>query len=192
MESSPPPADPNTAWRRAGGSAALAAAAVAAARAPLPSRRRFSAALALRSPAGGGPRRRELYVTSKLWPSDHARVREACLGSLRALRLDRLDLYLLHWPPSDDGSLERLWRCMESLVAEGLATSIGVCNCSARRLDALFALRPAVAPAVNQVEVHPGWRNEAPSRGGRAGRAGLDFERDNRLLRAARSVLQPC
>ena len=51
---------------------------------------------------------------------------------------------------------------------EGLATSIGVCNCSARRLDALFALRPAVAPAVNQVEVHPGWRNEAPSRGGRA------------------------
>ena len=48
-------------------------------------------------------------------------------------------------------------------MAEGLATSIGVCNCSARRLDALFALRPAVAPAVNQVEVHPGWRNEAPS-----------------------------
>ena len=46
--------------------------------------------------ASGGLRRSDLFVTSKCWNSEHGRVREACVRSLRALRLDYLDLYLMH------------------------------------------------------------------------------------------------
>jgi diketogulonate reductase-like aldo/keto reductase len=110
--------------------------------------------------ANGRVRREELFVTSKLWNSDHTRVRDACIASLRALQLDRLDLYLVHWPPRDASAMLETWRQMEALVAEGLVASIGVCNCSVRKLQAIVDAAPAVLPAVNQVEAHPGWRNE--------------------------------
>mmetsp|Transcript_18611 Transcript_18611/g.52027 ORF Transcript_18611/g.52027 Transcript_18611/m.52027 type:complete len:328 (+) Transcript_18611:1-984(+) len=117
-----------------------------------------------RALAAGEVARQDLFVTSKLWPADVAagRVREACLSSLRALQLDRLDLYLMHWPPSGgDSKLLEAWRQMEELVEDGLATSIGVSNFSRRRLALLLDSPDVrVPPAVNQVEAHPGWRNQ--------------------------------
>ena len=105
--------------------------------------------------ASGTVTRGELFVTSKLWNGDHRRVREACLRSLRALRLDRLDLYLVHWPVASGqargADLRDTWRGMEALVAEGLVTSIGVANLSAAKLTALLAGAPHIVPAVNQV-----------------------------------------
>ena len=78
----------------------------------------------------GRVRRADLFVTSKLWISDArpANVRAACLASLRALQLDRLDLYLLHWPPPSMTDLEPIWRELEALVTDGLVVSIGVAN----------------------------------------------------------------
>lgn len=114
-----------------------------------------------RALSAGDVSRRELFVTSKLWTSDFGRVRQACMRSLRELQLDRLDLYLIHWPPSDDHLLLQTWRQMEGLVAEGLVTSIGVSNCSIRKLGLILDdPKLGVAPAVNQVERHPGWRNQ--------------------------------
>lgn len=99
--------------------------------------------------------RDEMFVTSKLWNTAHAHVRVACLDTIRALRLDYLDLYLIHWPVASGASagtsLSDTWRQMESLVADGLVRAIGVSNFSQEKLKGVLgdpALR--VAPAVNQ------------------------------------------
>ncbi|KDD76806.1 aldo-keto reductase, partial [Helicosporidium sp. ATCC 50920] len=112
--------------------------------------------------------RKELFVCSKLWNTDHAapRVREACLRSLKALQLDYLDLYMVHWPvtgiagPEIRPSLEETWSAMEALVSEGLVRSLGVSNFGRRKLERLLACA-RIPPAVLQVEAHPYWRNDA-------------------------------
>ena len=104
---------------------------------------------------GSGIDRAELYVTTKVWNSDHGRdaTRKACHESLSKLGLDYLDLYLIHWPvPSHDMYVET-WQAMEELRDEGLIRSIGVCNFNEEHLDRLAADTDTV-PAVNQVELH--------------------------------------
>ncbi len=81
--------------------------------------------------------RKGVFVTSKLW-NDRRRpedVRAACLQSLSDLKLDKLDLYLIHWPVvwkrgtlmqgDDRASLRECWRAMEELVTDGLVSAIG-------------------------------------------------------------------
>ena len=103
--------------------------------------------------------RAQVFVTTKLWNSDHepARVRPAALRMLRDLRLTKVDLLLLHWPLSCDRTcaangtntydcdgrpngvpLADTWRAMEALVDEGLVVSIGVSNFGPKRLAALI------------------------------------------------------
>ncbi len=106
--------------------------------------------------------RDEVFVTTKLWNSDHGtdEARGALEGSLGRLGLDRVDLYLIHWPvPSNDRYVET-WRTMEKLRDEGLVTSIGVSNFNVEHLDRLAAETDTV-PAVNQVEIHPYLQQEA-------------------------------
>jgi diketogulonate reductase-like aldo/keto reductase len=95
-----------------------------------------------------------VFVTTKLWNSDHGydATLRACDASIARLGLGPLDLYLVHWP------VERLrhdtWRAMERLLADGKARAIGVSNYTVRHLDELLA-RAKVPPAVNQVELSP-------------------------------------
>jgi diketogulonate reductase-like aldo/keto reductase len=101
-----------------------------------------------------GVPRDELFVTTKLWNSDHGydATLRACDESLRRLGLDRLDLYLIHWPvPKLRGET---WRAMERILADGKARAIGVSNYTVRHLDELLASANE-PPAVNQVELHP-------------------------------------
>lgn len=117
--------------------------------------------------------RDELWITSKLWNDRHATgdVLPALEETLKALRLDHLDLYLVHWPVSvkpgvhvpktgDDflGPAELplgdTWAGMESTVDAGLARHIGVSNFSAAKLATIGA-DARMQPAVNQVELHP-------------------------------------
>ena len=127
--------------------------------------------------------RSQLFVTSKVWQTNHEphRVREACLNSLRNLGVDYLDLYLMHWPlaweytnpelsplvPTKiiDGcatvkmstagvSIMDTWRAMEELVDAGLVRSIGVSNFSSLQLADLLSYARH-RPAVNQIECHP-------------------------------------
>ncbi|ACL65277.1 2,5-didehydrogluconate reductase [Anaeromyxobacter dehalogenans 2CP-1] len=101
-----------------------------------------------------GVPRDEVFVTTKLWNSDHGydSTLRACDESLRRLGLDRLDLYLVHWPvPKLRGET---WRAMERILAEGKARAIGVSNYTIRHLDELLASANE-PPSVNQVELHP-------------------------------------
>jgi diketogulonate reductase-like aldo/keto reductase len=96
---------------------------------------------------------RSVWVTTKLANGDQgkATARRAFEASLERLGLDRVDLYLLHWP--HELRLES-WRVLEELHAEGLARSIGVSNFLVRHLDELLA-EASVPPAVNQIELSP-------------------------------------
>ncbi len=101
----------------------------------------------------GVPRER-VFVTTKLWNADHGydATLRACDESLSRLGVERVDLYLVHWPV--EGLRGETWRAMEKLLADGKARAIGVSNYTVRHLDELLG-RAKVAPTVNQVELHP-------------------------------------
>lgn len=121
----------------------------------------------------GEVERDDVWVTSKLWSDSHApeHVEPALRRTLEDLRLDRLDLWLVHWPVAfrnglryprraedfhapDDVPLVETWAAMEACVEAGLCRHIGVSNFNVRRLaDLLAGCR--IPPAVDQVERHP-------------------------------------
>ncbi|KAK1412159.1 hypothetical protein QVD17_33172 [Tagetes erecta] len=127
-------------------------------------------------------KREDLFITTKLWNSDHGHVVEACKASLKKLQLDYLDLFLVHFPIAtkhtgigttasaldEDGvldidttiSLETTWHAMEETVSLGLVRSIGISNYD------IFLTRDCLAyskikPAVNQIETHPYFQRES-------------------------------
>jgi diketogulonate reductase-like aldo/keto reductase len=106
--------------------------------------------------ASGVPRD-ELFVTTKLWTTDHGYENALRAGreSLARLGLDRIDLYLIHWPraPSPQARLDS-WRALERLKEEGVCRAIGVSNYTVRHLEELRE-HSATVPAVDQVEFHP-------------------------------------
>jgi diketogulonate reductase-like aldo/keto reductase len=99
-----------------------------------------------------GIAREEIFVTTKLWPSDFFRVRTALQKSLDKLGLSYIDLYLIHWPVPLVRS--GIWKDFEKIYAAGLVRSIGVSNYSVNQLAALAAAAD-IPPAVNQVLFHP-------------------------------------
>lgn len=107
-----------------------------------------------RAIAASGIPREELFVTTKLWNDRQGEAPVALRESLDKLGLDRVDLYLIHWPaPANDRYVEA-WRSLIRLREEGLTTSIGVANFLAPHLERLLA-ETDVAPAVDQIELHP-------------------------------------
>lgn len=122
-----------------------------------------------------GIKREELWVTSKLWNDMHGDgdVLISCAKSLKDLRLDYLDLYLVHWPfpnfhapgasvdsrdpdarPYIHEEFMKVWRQMERLVEMGLVKHIGTSNMTIPKLKLL--LRDAkIKPACNEMELHP-------------------------------------
>src|SRR5215471_6312817 len=95
--------------------------------------------------------RESIFVTTKLWNSDHGNPERALETSLRKLKLDYVDLYLIHYPVR-----QRLqsWRTLELLRERGKARSIGVSNFTIKHLSELLTDTNTI-PAVNQVEFHP-------------------------------------
>ena len=123
-------------------------------------------------------KREDLFITGKLWNSDHdvEIVPKACAHSLSNLGLDYFDLYLIHFPicwkhtgistPSWGSSelgttpLIDTWRAMEELVEKGVCKSIGVSNYPMMLMHDLVT-QAKVQPACNQIEVHAYYQRES-------------------------------
>lgn len=109
-----------------------------------------------RAIAASGLPRDEVFVTTKLWNSDHGydEALRAFDASAGRLGLDTVDLYLIHWPvPSRDRYVET-WKALEKLAADGRVRAIGVSNFTIETLQRIFA-ETGTVPAVNQIELHP-------------------------------------
>jgi 2,5-diketo-D-gluconate reductase A len=100
--------------------------------------------------------REELLVATKIPGRDHGydETIASARGSLHRLGLDRIDLYLIHWPIPRVDRFVDTWRAMIALRDEGLVRSIGVSNFTPAMLTRLID-KTGVVPAVNQVELHP-------------------------------------
>ncbi|WP_040162223.1 aldo/keto reductase [Nigerium massiliense] len=104
--------------------------------------------------ASSGIARDEIFVTTKLGNDRHTDAPAALRESLDKLGLDRVDLYLIHWPVPSRQSFVQAWQSLIELRDQGLATSIGVSNFNEDHLLRIIE-ETGVAPAVNQIEAHP-------------------------------------
>ncbi|KFX03450.1 2,5-diketo-D-gluconic acid reductase [Pectobacterium betavasculorum] len=98
--------------------------------------------------------REEVFITTKLWNGDHTDPQKALEESLRKLRLDYIDLYLIHWPLPQQNTFVDAWRGLIKLQEQGLAKSIGVSNFHIHHLQRLKE-ETGVLPVIDQVELHP-------------------------------------
>lgn len=107
--------------------------------------------------------RDELYVTTKLSTANHRPddVRRSFEQSLRDLRVDYVDLFLMHWPMPNryDGNFPATWSAMAELLSDGRARSIGVSNFQPAHLDRIID-ETGIVPVVNQVEALPYFPND--------------------------------
>ncbi len=129
----------------------------------------------------GGVPREELWITSKVWNDMHGEgdVLVSCATSLRDLKLDYLDLYLIHWPypnyhaPGCDGDSRNpdakafrkdeflsTWRQLEQLVDMGLVKNIGTSNMTIAKFDEVWD-DMRIKPAINEMELHPHFQQQA-------------------------------
>ncbi|MCK5739837.1 aldo/keto reductase [bacterium] len=98
--------------------------------------------------------REQLFITSKVWNSDHGyeNTIRAFDTSLERLGLDYLDLYLIHWPMA--GKSHETWHALEALYQQGRVRAIGVSNFLQPQLEDLLA-QNTIKPMINQLEFHP-------------------------------------
>ena len=108
--------------------------------------------------------RADLWITSKLNNGFHRPddARRAFDETLAKLGLEQLDLFLIHWPLPTlyDGDYVSTWRTLIEFVEDGRTRSIGVSNFQPEHLDRIVA-ETGVVPAVNQIEAHPYFTNDA-------------------------------
>lgn len=111
--------------------------------------------------------REEWIIQDKLWNTcyGYEEAQEACKRSLRKLKTDYLDVYLVHWPATAKQYSNwqeinaETWRGLEQLYKEGYVKAIGVCNFKPHHLIALGKYEQ-ICPVVNQIEFHPGMLQE--------------------------------
>jgi len=109
--------------------------------------------------ASGIPRD-EVFITTKLRNGEHGAAAEAFEASRRALGVEFIDLYLIHWPVPSRALFVEAWRALEKIYAAGGVRAIGVSNFLQDHLDTLLA-ETTVVPAVNQIELHPTFQQAA-------------------------------
>ncbi len=105
-----------------------------------------------------GMARSELFVTTKVWNDEqgYKQTLAAINNSLARLKLDYVDLYLVHWPAPQKSKREETWKAMGDIYKSGKAKSIGVSNYTIELLEEMKQYAK-IPPAVNQIEFHPFW-----------------------------------
>ncbi len=109
--------------------------------------------------AANSLRRTELFITTKLWNDRHTTAHRAFDESLKRLKLDYLDLYLIHWPKPRQNAYIEAWKALVKLKEEEKAKSIGVSNFTVSHLKRIVDAT-GVVPSVNQIELHPGFQQK--------------------------------
>lgn len=115
-----------------------------------------------------GISRDEIFIASKLWKTEmgYDNVKNAFKRTLDNLKTDYLDLYLIHWPLPEPGYKDwkqldkETWRAMEELYREGKIRAIGLSNFLPHHMENILE-DCTVRPAVDQIEYHPGYSQEA-------------------------------
>jgi diketogulonate reductase-like aldo/keto reductase len=115
-----------------------------------------------RAVASCGLPREELFITTKLWNDGqgYASAFREFDASLDRLDMEYVDLYLIHWPKPSRDLYVQTWVALEKLFGEKRARAIGVSNFQITHLERLLA-ETSVVPAVNQIELHPQFQQEA-------------------------------
>lgn len=111
--------------------------------------------------------RNEIFLTTKLWNDAHSydKALKAIDVSLKKLKTDYVDLYLIHWPnPIEfrnnyEKSLIETWRAMEDIYKSGKAKAIGISNFKYNHIELLLD-NCEIAPMVNQIRVYPGYEKK--------------------------------
>ena len=111
-----------------------------------------------------GVKREELFICTKIWDDQKGDVEKALRGSLKALQLDYVDLYIIHWPvclKTEDGKyavdripMHKIWAEMERMVEIGLAKHIGLSNFNFQLTNDLLSYCK-IKPLCNQIELNP-------------------------------------
>jgi 2,5-diketo-D-gluconate reductase A len=109
--------------------------------------------------AASGIPREEIFVTTKLRNGEQGNAHEAFQNSRKALGVEYVDLYLIHWPVPSQGLFTEAWKAMEKLYANSQIRAIGVSNFLADHLETLLP-EADVVPAVNQFESHPTFQQQ--------------------------------
>lgn len=106
----------------------------------------------------GDVSREDLFITSKVWHSHHGaqKAEQAFQESMEKLKLDYLDLYLIHWPWPQGGLYVETFESIARLQGMGQIASIGVANFYEEVLENLID-KTGITPVLNQVELHPGF-----------------------------------
>lgn len=112
--------------------------------------------------------RENFFIVSKLWKTEmgYEKAKKALDDSLRRLGTDYLDVYLIHWPKPDPYSKDwreldlETWRALEELYESGKVRAIGLSNFLPHHIENILS-GCKVKPAVNQLEFHPGYPQEA-------------------------------
>jgi len=103
-----------------------------------------------------GVPRSELFITSKLRNGGHARdlALKSFDDSMKALGLEQLDMFLIHWPVPSQGKFVEAWKTLVELKTQGRIRSIGVSNFNLDHLERIIG-ETGETPVVNQIELHP-------------------------------------
>jgi 2,5-diketo-D-gluconate reductase A len=111
--------------------------------------------------AAGVPRE-ELFITTKLWNDRHGakNALKAFDESLKRLRLEYVDLYLIHWPCPRANLYVETWRALQEIKSSGRARSVGVSNFKIPHLERIIG-ETSIVPTINQIELHPHFQQKA-------------------------------
>lgn len=109
----------------------------------------------------GVVRREELFIVTKLWPTDFKDPAAALSLSLEKLKVDYVDLYMIHWPsgffmpePENRVPIHKLWPQMEGFVDAGKVKHLGISNFNLQMIADLLCYA-RIRPCANEIELNP-------------------------------------